>query len=198
MKSMLEDLKSDTAELRRWESIIYDTIYKQMDTSLSVLFLKELKDTDIVHCYRCIPIANRVIDVVLEDRTTVQLKSSGNLRLISNKTVTDSLAVYWANINKLEGTLQINYEYYRREISKLIFPMLNYDNYTNESSAFSIAIDTKELKLLREDFAFRVELGNRIFTQRGQLNILFRNYITDLKRRANNLIALIKEEYDLE
>ena len=198
MKSMLEDLKLDTAELTKWERIIYNTIYKHMDTSLAVLFLREPTDSDIVHCYKSIPVANRVIDVVLEDRTSVQLKSSGNLRLIRHKAVTDGLAAYWASINKLEGTLQINYEYHRREISKLIFPMLNYDNYTNESSTFSIALDTKEPKLLRGDFPLRVELGNRIFAQRAQLNNVFRGYLTGLKRQANNLIGLIKEEYNLE
>jgi hypothetical protein len=197
MQSMFEDLKSDTAELAIWENRINGNL-SHMDTSLSVLFLDELEYKDIVHCYNSIPHTARNVAVNLEERTYDQLKSSGNLRLIHNRSLTDSLAAYWHNVHYHEDVLQANYENESREIRELIVSMLNYDNFPNRMHIDSSVIETKDLRLLKDDFALRVKLGNRIASQRRQLKTAFRNSLLRIRRQANGLISRINEEYNLK
>jgi hypothetical protein len=45
----------------------------------------------------------RIVNLNFEDRTSSQLKNAGNMRLIRNKAVADSIRNYWSTIKIMES-----------------------------------------------------------------------------------------------
>jgi hypothetical protein len=95
MQSMLEDLKADTARISKF-SIDIDTNQLKIDSLIHLL-----RRPDRILYSNAIYYFARVITVPaprfeLNDRTYEQMKSSGMLRLITDKEVADSVSTYYA------------------------------------------------------------------------------------------------------
>jgi len=121
MVTMIEDLKSDTAmfelNIRQRTSRI-----TMIDSLITLLNLpdRDLKGNDIYFFARSISPPTNIFP---NDRTIQQLKSSGNLRLIKNKDISNSIMAYDQLIRQtlfeMDDEIQIRSEY--RQLASKVF-----------------------------------------------------------------------------
>jgi hypothetical protein len=96
MQSLAEDLKKDTAALH------YSIHRLQSDIGnahrLAVLVAKNqlMSQNDSAILLLTVDVAHSV-DIIFNDRTSSQLKSTGSIGLIRNKNISDSILQYWNN-----------------------------------------------------------------------------------------------------
>ncbi len=101
MRTLVEDLKTDTSKLT--EAISLGKVMSgRIDTLISILnkFSVNTPDEEL---YKIYSRSGRVVNIDFEDRTSSQLKNAGNMRLIRNNNVADSIRNYWSTIKVLES-----------------------------------------------------------------------------------------------
>ncbi len=193
MHSLIEDLQTDTSnlsqELRR--GIAART---GLENLISFLNSESTKDS-VAHLYELNTKSGKVVHIDFEDRTSSQLKNGGNMRLIRNKTVADSIRNYWGSI-KIMDNVDTRLEEYRMkaiDIGAQIF----HNKYTKYSDPRNITSDISILpgaKLISDDPALQAQYSNR---RQLYLNVL-NNYMRTMefiKEEATTLIELIKKGY---
>jgi len=183
--SIVEDIKSDTLQSNRTLSQL-----KRLHTGIdSVLIL--LSSSDIVDnsndAYR-LWTKNLGLEVfVSNDRTIQQLLSSGELRLIRNKVVSDRIMIY-------EQTLK---KYYTQ--SDLMYSaVVNMTSYTqvfdfialNKNMNIPIPLTEKGKKSLNEAYA-RLQLWNR-----GLMGLI--SWLDEVNQEGMGLVTFIQKEYHLK
>jgi len=198
IKSFIEDLKLDTADL----NLSIDIRSRRMGSCDSLIMLLKSPDrsqnTNDIYYHGLIITRNNRLSY--NDRTILQLKNSGGMRLIRVKGASDSILNYDRGIdhirNNEEFGIQVLNEY--RSIAGSVF----------DASVFQSMIDERESsrrikkpqgnpKLLTED----VETINRICTQahfyRRENHTIIINQ-TNLISEAIRLIAFLKKVYHLK
>jgi hypothetical protein len=194
MKNMLEDLKYDTASYKNYtrnSQIAYGIV-----DSLTFLLKSQGRKTNANKIYFLARIFTIREDLLLaNERTYDQMKSSGYLRLIHKQEVADSVSYYYNSLKQINNyneriTLRIN-DYF-----------LSMGKLFDASILLKITKDQKmpegeSTKLLTEDPL----VINEVLTRAQYLYATF-NWQQKLGsvrcQKAENLIALIKEEYHLE
>ena len=127
-----------------------------------------------------------------------QLKSSGNLRLIRNKTITDSLATYWNGLDLLNNVVFPAYDITRIEVKNISFSLFNFDYYKDNIPFFSLLNDNVSPKLLSSDKREFIKLANFISYIRWQSNVPIRQRIMNARRQATDLILVIRKNYHIK
>jgi hypothetical protein len=132
----------------------------------------------------------------LTDRTSVQLKNSGGMRLITEKKIIEAIIDYWAGLErlaKIELTAQ-EMRLHAREKSYLIFDQ----KYYADSSINGKRMISDQAQLMTTDKLVLTEFGNRV----GHLKNLFKAsntiYLNNQKAKADTLIKIINAEYHLK
>ena len=196
MESMVVDLKMDTTNLAdviasfNKKAKQFDTLYMYFD-KLS----KKYNDT----LFRNLIAINGFADFIYTDRTMQQLKNSGNMRLIKNKSVADAIVDYDSRVRDLNEIdipdLTLVYR-----LSKDI----QYISIDNQALIADKKIKTaSEMEkgdknyLLQNDKITLGKLYNNIVDYEAACALAKEKEIT-LKERATILIALIKKEFQLE
>jgi len=194
--SLIKDIELDIASLKN----SYDLRKTQLSyfDSLTTLLKQDYKNQmkDLYFYARHIP---RSTLFRYHDRTILQLKNSGNLRLIRNTDAADSITVYDNEAIKTILVQQETEEELRENIAwQLIAKVLDgvvWDNMNDNNSKISRPVDnpslvTKDPTLINE-FHFKVV--------QLKATLLFTNrYITKAITSAKNLIVLLKKEYHLK
>ena len=197
MRSMMEDLMLDTAEF----NLRLINIDKEIPVFLAateLLYNQQFSDTIIRRMYNIVPQCSHFLLLSVQDRTMNQLKNSGNLRLIRNKTITDSLAIYWKGLDILNNIILPGYDLSRIEVKNISCSLFNFDYY-KDNTPFSGAIsDNVSPKLLSSDKREFIKLANFISNLRFIMIVGLKIRITNQKKLAAELIDLIKKEYHLE
>ena len=102
IKSLLKDIEGDSY----LSAVLSDTIYyqaKKIDTLVGFFASDSLNDPGIVQkCYQLAPIGLKFFPNFFYERTITQLLSSGNMRLIEDQDVADSIMAYHSDIKFLE------------------------------------------------------------------------------------------------
>ena len=134
--------------------------------------------------------------------TLQQLKGSGNLRLLSNKLVLDSILIYDSKINGAflnQNSYVVEFNKRLIQAQEKVFDDRNFNRYLNdvftekagnENADYDIEIFTRDKEKI-------MEMANLYIN--GKATYVF--YITTLnsrKKEAEALIALIKKEYHLK
>jgi len=102
MHSLVEDLETDTSNLS-FQISFGEGISDRLEKLVSFLDSNALMSKDSVgKLYSLNQRAGRVVRLDFEDRTSSQLKNAGNMRLIRNKQVADSIRDYWGIIKAME------------------------------------------------------------------------------------------------
>ena len=199
MESLVKDLEFDTLNYSKTIRIIkrkipyYDSVF---------LFMKNPASYNNKLPFRFyIKIDNEHFYTPAEP-TISQLKNSGNLRLIQNRTVLDTILMYESRVSGAHLN-QTNYvvEYNKRmvQLKEKVFDFINLNKFfddqftnapTNESADYDMILTTKDPARLTELYNVCVATkGSEFF------------YINDLeltKKYAVHLIELIKHEYSLK
>jgi hypothetical protein len=195
MNSMLEDLKSDTTQL----SANSLSRIRRVEMIDSIIFLLSSADhpaklNDIYFYGRSLSLN---IDFFPNDRTILQLKNSGALRLVHNTVVSNSIMNYDQKMRSLVFLLtqeqQQRLEY--RKIASSIFNGTVFnsmiDNYEN------IKKPINNPALFNTDAAAINELiNNAQYLKKVDMNQIKK--ARELNSLASGLILLIKKEYHLK
>ncbi|HVT85162.1 MAG TPA: hypothetical protein VHD35_08150 [Chitinophagaceae bacterium] len=195
MRSLVEDLATDTTELKR-AILICDSVALYSDSTLSFLSSYKISDKVPVRFSFLIGIAGQNQTLINTDRTSSQLKNSGGMRLIEKKIVSDAILNYWKQIEKTNITLE-RYRNYRDAGRDLIFKLWVMPTvYTRNGSQDSVNVQM--LRVIDTDHKKWDELANLISIS-GLISK--RVHLTNLIKQsklAAELIVLIKKEYHLE
>ena len=197
MRSLIEDLQTDTANLN---AVIESgqAVKTGLENLVSFLNTGSSKDS-AEHLYKLNSRAGRVVEVDFDDRTSSQLKNGGNMRLIRNKTAADTIRNYWGSIKVLED-ISTRLEEMRMkaiDVSAQIFhnKYIKYSN-PNRPGRSDISI-LPGAKLINDDPSLLALYSNR---RQLYLNVL-NNYIGNMEEartQAVSLMKLIKKEYHLK
>ncbi|MBS1918115.1 MAG: hypothetical protein JST87_17730 [Bacteroidetes bacterium] len=132
------------------------------------------------------------------ERTLLQLKNSGGMRLIKQKAAVDSIIAYDDMAKKLADQ-QAYYERYQNETINSSFVLLNFKYYQENLSGRTkiLPSDYDGAYLLIKDKNKVIELGNRVVVYKGVVG--FYNFrLQEMQNHAVNLITTLRKEYHLK
>jgi hypothetical protein len=185
IRSIVEDLKSDTLHSNK-TLLQLKRIKSGIDSVLILLSSPELVNNSNEACR--LWTENLGLEVFISnDRTIQQLKSSGELRLIRNKAVSDRIMDY-------EQTLK---KYYTQ--SNLMYSaVLEVTNYSqlfdfislNKNQKIPVPLTEQGKKSLNEAFA-HLQLWNR-----GLIGLI--SWLDEVNQEGARLLIFIQKEYDLK
>ena len=195
VKSLLQDLKADTAnlqqyvDLRKEKRIMMDSLVMLLSTGMHRQFGNETYFF-ARHVFFGQPF-------VSTDGTMQQLKNAGNLRLIKNENIINNILAYDASVKELkewdESDTRIKTTF--REIGGTVFDAGQL--YKVFSPDYRFVKPTTNPQLITDN---PITINNVVFQIQylalGSLGNSLRG--KELKIKAENLIALLKQEYRLK
>ena len=194
MRSLSYDLRQDTAELNRSVAKVKQSRHLQ-DSVL--LFLNQFIPGDYLPSrYKfLITWALNRFSIVFNEVTAMQLKNAGNLRLIRNQQTIRKISEYWTEQDNTKIAIE-RYLIYRnrnREFDEKLFDFAEIE--LAEDSLVEMPV--KGIKIINKDVSLWAEYKNnfahcRVTTK----NVL--NQLEKQKRIADELIAVLNEEYHLK
>ncbi len=194
MASIIKDLKSDTATYSSYARNNAE-IYTIIDSLIPLLKSTE-RETHINKIYFLARMVTLKLLIHYPDKITYeQMKSSGQLRLIGNSQVADSIGSYYNSLEIMTSfndvLLEHDYDYMR--LMGKVFDAEMLLNILKERKEPSL----KSAKLLTEDPIIINELLTSAQYIYGSLR-LAQNITTQRQHSAENLITLISTKYHLE
>jgi hypothetical protein len=194
MLSLIEDLKTDTANLKTY--IAFKKEKGKLMDSLAILMLSEERNQFGNQMYY---LARQVFNEEpfgYSDGTIQQLKNAGNLRLIQKRNIVDELLKYekkvrvleeWdENDNKTKSTF--------REMGGKVFNS-NELNATMDAN-MKFVLPTTNPQLITDDFSTLNELAFQIHFL-SKMSLGNSNRAESIRSDASNLLELIHTEYKL-
>jgi len=199
MQTMVQDLKEDTSRIN--QSIALSSVKANaMDSLIRNIYAKPYNDSSMrVMYYLFRKYMAAGTDVSFSQRTINQLINSGNLRLIKDISISDSIVSYDINIQKILQQYIIFHDQYQqtaREISNRIFDSYYLLDYTR-STAQGLLNTNVKLKLLNDDEKILKEYANVVYGGKGVLNA-YVNMLKAQKIRAKIIIEILTKAYGLE
>ena len=197
MRSLIEDLQTDTSNLND-NMLLGQVVKTRLENLISFINNGSSKDS-AVQLYKLNIQVGRVVNINFEDRTSSQLKNGGNMRLIRNKGVADSIRSYWGDIKTMESissrlddlrskAVDIQAQIFHNKYIQLSDPL------HPVSSDISISPGAKLINSDPELLA--------LYSNRRQFTLLvLNNYILGIKyanSKAVRLITFIRKEYHLD
>jgi len=201
MRSMVQDLKADTASLS-YAVKDFTNIFSNVDTMLHCL-KSDKPDGSII---------NRLVSkrfwaysaYSYNNRTIQQLRNAGNFRLIQNAKVTDSIIMYdnyqntimVGQYNDLKNTM---YAYKEIEARVIHYKELKLPKGAGRLSYADTAafVNTGRSIFMTPDKELVSLYYNRLFIH-GMLGYLFITNMKSARTQAARLIIFIKKEYHLD
>jgi hypothetical protein len=199
VKSMIEDAQTDTANYQ--EAIKLNEIRSDnLDSLAKRSFNYEQKGNNDSMIYYFIRRAYRHPDYANPtERTLMQLKNSGGMRMIQRKVAVDSIVNYDGFAMKLVDQRDA-YSKFMGALVEQTMDLVNYDNFNFDTAsvmAHRLFAPGKIPKLMNPDKSRMILLGNRAMAFNGV--VMF--YIVRLqegKQHAMNLITTLRQEYKME
>ena len=194
MKSMAEDLVRDTAMLTESERRAM-SVSNYIDTVVNILQSQKFDDASLYTLYRVNVNSLSSFGLRFIDRTSLQLKNSGAMRLIRKEAVADGIIDYWGQIVDLERTNELMDEYKMkaRDQSYGIF----YGHYYSYASGITTVNEARP-KLMTTDLLRLSEYANRLLHIKSLIAYRYIPYVKVQQEFGRKLISLIKKEYDLQ
>lgn len=194
--SMITDAEIDTASLNKAIYINTQTA-NGLDSLANLCYDFQNTDKDTRKLYNLFgTYAANFESARFTDRTRTQLKNSGNLRLIRNKTAADNITLYDNSINEVL-TQEGAYSEFMKEQIKAAQLLFNFKYFQQRFSKVKPETGpVVSISLLTKDAEDLIKYGNKIFMMRG----IVLKYIAQLKLmeiRAAGLIKMLKAEYRL-
>ena len=178
---MAEDLAKDTA-----------IMILRLDSAIELIRNKRYENKDGSKAlYKLYLIGLPSIGLTLTDRTSVQLKNAGGMRLISKENVADSIVEYWADYDWLKR-LENLFEEIRIKIKDQSYSIFDSRFYPVENRSMN---EINEPVLLTYDEKDLIEFANKLAHLRNALSAPYVSFIIKTKKSAVNLLALIEKEY---
>ena len=195
MRSLLQDLNSDLRDIEL-NLELSKIVIEKLDSLIYYLNEKD-PDENAYKLYQLGSVAGRIIRVSFSERTSSQLKNAGNMRLLRNSNLSDSIQQYWTLI-KIDEGISDRMENAQSKASDLSIQLMNLKYYESPNPANPLAYSVREdAKLINSDPKLIVQLANMVTLRRRLLyNYLFNINVT--RENAFRLIDMIKREYHLK
>ena len=194
MESLFYDLRQDTAELNRsFKEVTYS---RSLQDSV-LLFLNNYSPGDYLspHFKYLISWSLNRFSIVFNDVTAMQLKNSGNLRLIRKQETIRKISQYWTEQENTKISLEryLDYRYRSREYNEKLFDFAELE--LAEDSL--IRMPELGMKVIRKDPALWAEFKNNI----AHCRVTTESVMGHLKKQmeiANELMGVLGKEYHLK
>jgi hypothetical protein len=200
INSMIADLKGDTAGLRE----IIDANIKKvsgLDTMISLLNKQSLTMDEEKQLYILNSrYASNIARMDWNDGTIRQLLTSGNLRLMSEQGISDSMMNYYGPHKDIAtGQADILYESVKRTFfgAEDIFDRAFTKHSMNKDSSFSSKPMPDTVRLLTKEKTVLKKYAQMALTSQALIN----NYLSmlfQMYKRAENLLLFLKAKYDIK
>jgi len=196
IRSLVSDLQTDIVSLKK--SIANRELRFGILDSAMLLFHQNKVKENAAYAYYANSYIVRIGPAIFTPTEVAvnQLKNGGNLRLIRNSAVSDSIQAYdvaiksYNNVREREGELIFPY----REIAKKIFDGFYMNEIQDRNNIITKPTYNPPIQLNKSDV---FEYKYYLHVLKVQNSALKRSNI-GLLRNAQNLLALIQKEYHLE
>ena len=196
MKSLVEDLEKDILTLENESNLIIKQ-YEGLDSLTKIIYDGELGQLHVRKMYELQRKHLTPITLRLINRTELQLKNSGGMRLIRNRLVADSIIYYWS-ITELLYETKDNINGHRIKAKDISFSIFS-NKYYNHTEGFSFNTFIGEPELMTKDLAVLTEFANRVSHTSELLLLNYKqNRLDILVHAATRLIEVIKKDYHLK
>ena len=192
MRSMVEDLEKDKSFLETEAKLVMQQ-HKGLDSLTGIIYDGKFDEPAVSKMYELQRRFLRPIAMRLINRTELQLKNAGGMRLIRNRRVADSIINYWS-LTEFLYEQQDNINGHRIKAKDVSFLIFN-NRFYKDPDDFSHGIFNGVPQLMTQDISLISEFANRVS---HMSNLLKFNYGRRVEEQANNvksLILLLKEEY---
>ena len=197
MRSMIEDLKADTANIANLRK--QRDIKLQMSDSICTAIIEKRYITNLAAFYYYGRNVSRRAPFFSADGTMQQLKNSGGLRLISKTVISDKIVAYdvlYREIISQQQYVELQINQYR-EIAGKIFDAAVFRNMPAFNDSILIEEPSGNPQLADASPGLLNEMANKLnYWSLGssRLNTL----LDQLRSRASDLLVLINKEYRLK
>lgn len=183
ISSLIRDIQEDTVSIRN----IIEINEMQVKCIDSLLQLLE-KPVSKIDTRRLYYFVNQYLTSLrgfsVREVTITQLRNSGGLRLISNKSVSDSIVIYYGTYDSHVDQKNYNYKIFQ-EILDLEMQILDFGAYRLKNR--EMTFDTSRIK----QFYNRILIYNSILSYEVK-------WLKDYQTRGTSLLKHLKEAYSLE
>jgi hypothetical protein len=198
IKSFYEDLSNDERNLPELIAFIRFGQLIPAD-SLPALLSNASTTTRANDIYRFLRMITRQqgINVFITRRTIEQLKNAGEMRLITNKQIVDSLVDYYKDI-AFVADLQQYLILFKGELANSSRPLLNSFDFDKVADSLDNIVDPPATLYLRSKNA---DVINDCLLGISNIKSLSRGIsqmIIEIKRKAGNIKQLIHSKYEIE
>ncbi len=201
IRSLLADLKDDTTKIHQVTKVDFRLVHGQ-DSLVDLL--NSFKDNDSISrkCYRYYFLyATSYVEMTFNELTMGQLLNTGNMRLISRQSISDSIMDYNLLVKHVQTQGKAYEEYFKKtlDFSNNIFDFTYARNYLHEDYSITPKLQPANITfiLLTKDPATIKKYSIQVTMLQGILEgNLFG--LRAAKEKATRLIALLQKEYNLE
>ena len=200
IESLVQDLKTDTARAARIVRGLTAQVHG-MDT-LEVLLRPGINKNDslVQIAYRQQQSLHNQHTMSFSSRTITQLFSSGNMRLIRDRSVSDGITGYYDSVREVDMQKQYYIDYFHKCLE--IYQQLYYfDSYhTHIDTAENIELYSTDIRKIRIGITNSDSLNRFKATIEITKQIIFsyRRDVELLDQKAGDLLVFLKREYDLK
>ncbi|MFM6969082.1 MAG: hypothetical protein ACKOWZ_01660 [Sediminibacterium sp.] len=195
MQSMYEDIKKDTIELNTLKRL-YRAQMLRIDTTIELFRQGKWNDSTLTKLYvlNLSVLGNRGIN--LTERTSVQLKNAGGMRLIKSPKISDEISNYWhwQEYAKAYGATTEELKIKARERSYYIFDQFYY----NEINRDEIKTTKAGAQLMTYDKTILTEYVNRLAHIKNSIKNAQLYQLDKIHASADTLLANLKTEYHVK
>ena len=197
VQSFYEDLTADESDFQ--SNIEYLRGQAKIADSLQMLMKNVTKEQPANRIYMYLREITRSSAGLLypNDRTIVQLRNAGGMRLIKNKSVSDSMVGYYRTIDIIQF-LSENAMDNKKSLREKYIPLLHAEDFDKIVDSTSRIITTPDILYLRNTDP---DLINNCLMEVGRIksiNSTLAIRIRNLKAKAGRIKDFIKQEYRLE
>ncbi len=198
ISAMIEDAKTDTANIQNAIRLNNKRSYylDSLGTICNNYDFSKTGDSTIYILYRTGLIHPSFVSPT--ERTLLQLKNSGGMRLIRIKEAVDSIIMYDDAAKKLVDQ-QAYYEMYQNKSVDLAIQVFDfqYFNFRNGKRPLINSKSYRDARLLNHDKLKLMEFGNLIHLYDGVVNFYIVR-LQEMNDHAVNLINTLKKDYGME
>lgn len=194
IKSFAEDLAADTIDLE--ERIRVSNLVINSADSLILLLTSPDRNKSANDIYYFFRFIHRSQPFTVNDRTIVQLRNAGGMRLISNKSVSDSMSNYYKAVDFLKFIYEEQLEL-KRSLRPHFSKLLNGIDFSKVIDTLNRVIRTNEVLKLRT--ADEETINTFILTLQNikGINMGIRMRLDQLNEQAKFIRGFIFREYHL-
>ena len=194
IETYIEDLKTDTASIRR-NLVARQIKMNQLDSLMLLLSTHQIKghENELYYLGRMLI---RTSWFKSSDRTITQLKNSGSLRMIRNEQAADSMMSYQKLVETLVGN-QDDERDERQSVYPILSKMFNPFVFDNMLTIDGIGKPENNPPLRTYDENVQLDLAFYVHQIKGSTFII-QARLKWLNNKATNTILFLKKEYHLE